>query len=74
MNKGKSVSDNAVSPIGVLIDKLKAEDPKHIINSIKNFFAITGAIDPHRTLSELLPFVNGIFLFKFPLLIILKIT
>jgi len=58
MNKGKSVSGNAISPIGVLIDELKAEDPKRRINSIKSFSTIASAIGPDRTRSELLPFVN----------------
>ena len=72
MNKGKSVSGNAISPIGVLIDELKAEDPKRRINSIKNFTTIASAIGPDRSHSELLPFVNGIFLFNFSLLIIIQ--
>lgn len=69
MNKGKTVSGNAISPIGVLIDELKAEDPKRRVNSIKNFTTIASAIGPDRTRSELLPFVNGIFLFNCPSLI-----
>jgi len=53
MSKNKSIS-----PIGVLIDELKAEDPKRRINSIKSFPTIASAIGPDRTRSELLPFVN----------------
>ena len=48
------------SPVAVLIDELKSEDPKRRLNSIKYFSTIASAIGPERTRSELLPFVNGI--------------
>ena len=52
----------AISPVGVLIDELKSEDPKRRINSIKSFPTIAQTIGQDRTRSELLPFVNGIYL------------
>jgi hypothetical protein len=57
MNKNKNLS-----PVGVLIDELKSEDPKRRMNSVKNFTTIASAIGPERTRSELLPFVSGMVL------------
>ncbi len=54
MSKNKNLS-----PIGVLIDELKSEDPKRRMNSVKNFVTIASAVGPERTRSELLPFVSG---------------
>lgn len=56
MNRNK-----AISPIGVLIDELKSEDPKRRVSSIRSFNTIATAIGPDRARSELLPFINGIF-------------
>jgi serine/threonine-protein phosphatase 2A regulatory subunit A len=56
--KDSKMDIKSLTPIGVLIDELKSEDPKKRISSIRSLSTIAIALGPERTRNELIPFAN----------------